>query len=166
MFCLYQTSSKSPPKQHSWPPPVWFRGRPLNFQGRHLPPRPSSPTHTAVWMQGSCTNAPPPPLCEYFGGSQSLATYMMTEIPQLCVEKRLSSHLSWLFVTFQPEKQRLSLAKNINLLSVCVEKSHGDGQSSRLSLQWTFPQKTAPVHATDRVRQHLVYWWRLCNFGI
>ena len=54
--------------------------------------------------------------------------------------------------------------KNFNSQSVCVEKKNGhDGQPSRLRLQWTFPRKTSSGPASDRVRQHPVYWWRICN---
>ena len=47
--------------------------------------------------------------------------------------------------------------------SGCVDRNHCAGQPSPPRLQWTVPQKTAPVPASDRVTQRPVYWWWLCN---
>ena len=76
------------------------------------------------------------------------------------MEKRLSSHPSYqLFVTFLPEKQRLSPAKNFYSPSVCDENN---------SLQWSAlwsktsvnfpPENSLRPHAWDG--QRLVYWWQ------
>ena len=52
-----------------------------------------------------------------------------------------------------------------SLLCCCSNCCHGDHQPSRL-MKWTFPQKTVSLSASDRVRQHPVYWWRLFNHVI
>ena len=57
----------------------------------------------------------------------------------------LSSRLSYrILVTFLPEKQHLSPAKNFHYrVFVMKKKNHLDGQPSWPRLQWTFPWKTA-----------------------
>ena len=64
---------------------------------------------------------------------------MKKKIPQLDVEKRLSSRLSyWLLVTFLPKNQRLSLATKFNSPSVYDEK--------KKSLQWSAFQTETSVN--------------------
>ena len=80
------------------------------------------------------------------------------------MDKPLSSCLSyWIVVTFLPEKQRLSLAKNVthhafvslhySVIVVTVLKK----KSQRLSLHWTFPHKTASPLSSERVRQRPLF---------
>ena len=50
--------------------------------------------------------------------------------------------------------------------SGCVDINHCNGHPSRQRLRWTFPHKTDSVPTSESVRQHPVYWWRLCNYVI
>ena len=138
----------------------------------------TSPIHSVVWMRESRANSPP--LCESLRWNFAPAPIHLWMLYQRCsigklkqcewiswqrisrvlhVEKRLSYQPH---VTFLPEKPHLSPAKNFNSQSVCVE-NHGEGQPFWQRHQWTFPQKTASLPASDSVRQHPVYWWQLCN---
>ena len=67
---------------------------------------------------------------------------MRKKIPQLYVEKHLSSHPSYqLFVTFLPEKQCLSPAKTLNHRAFVMKINHYNLQCFGRTPRWTFPRE-------------------------
>ena len=76
-----------------------------------------------------------PSTVQQMQGNVETVTVFGKRIPQLYVEKRLSTHLSYrLLVTFLPKEQCMSLAKKFNSLFMMKKKSP-DGRPSGPRLQ-------------------------------